>query len=509
MEFLKRLDSGAHWFARLREGSYAVALVGLAIGAAFVFRRLPHANLSLLFLMVVLVIAARWGLWLSIFASVLSFLALNFLFTPPYYTLAVEEQGDFATLLFFLAMAALTGNLAARMRSEMAASQTALARVTGLLDFSRRMAAARNADEARQALVDQVSASCDARAVILAAEQPGIWQLTAQAGIEPERLPEWIGSQDTQRGAPEPKDSPLPKARGWTFFPWHSNGGARNVVGIEEPSIDSDQQMLLAGFCDQASVAIERAALVDRLRDAQLATETERLRAALLSSVSHDLRTPLVSIIGATTSLLEYRSILKLEDRQELLRTVLDEAQRLNRYIQNLLDMTRFGQPPFELKREWIDINDLISSAADRLGSTLDGIQLAVRVNSDTAFLKVQGTLVEQMLVNLLDNAASFTPDGSVIAVEVRQRGGDVIIEVSNDGPVIPENEREKIFDMFYRATLGDRKRAGTGLGLAICRSIANAHGGEITANTRADGTGAMLKIILPTDLNPCDGSQP
>jgi two-component system sensor histidine kinase KdpD len=267
--------------------------------------------------------------------------------------------------------------------------------------------------------------------------------------------------------------------------------------------------MLIDGFCDQASVAVERAALVDQLRDAQLTTETERLRAALLSSVSHDLRTPLVSIIGASTSLLEYRSILKLEDRQELLRTVLDEAQRLNRYIQNLLDMTRFGQPHFDLKREWIDVSDLVASAAERLGSTLDDIHLSVSVDNTAAFLKVQGTLIEQMLVNLLDNAASFAQNESTVAVEISQRDGNVMLEVSNDGPVIPENEREKIFDMFYRATLGDRKRAGTGLGLAICRSIVNAHDGEITANTRADGTGALFRIALPVTANPCDGSQP
>lgn len=475
MELFRRLNAATARSGRLRIGSYAAAaaLVGLAIGAAFVFRRLPHANLSLLFLTVVLVIAARWGLWPSIFASVLSFLALNFFFTQPFYTFAVEEQGDFATLLFFLAMAALTGNLAARMRSETAANRTALERVTGLLEFSRRMAAARGAEEAQQALTDELSATCRARAVILSADT--------------------VSS---------------PRVSGWTFFPWRSGNETRGFVGLEAPEIEPVQKMLMEGLCDQASVAVERATLVDSLRDAQLATETERLRSALLSSVSHDLRTPLASIIGSTTSLLEYRSILKLEDRQELLHTVLDEAQRLNRYIQNLLDMTRFDQQPFELDRQWVDVNDLISSAVHRLGSTLDRVELAVDVTADAAFLKIQGSLIEQVFVNLLDNAASFAPNGSTIELEVRQGPRELVIEISNDGPVIPEEERERIFDMFYRATLGDRNRAGTGLGLAICRSIVTAHGGSIEADIREDGTGAVLRITLPTDLNPCGGPQ-
>ena len=443
-------------------------IVALTLGAAFVFRRLPHANLSLLFLTVVLLIAARFGLWPSIYASVLSFFALNFFFTQPYYTFAVEEEGDFATLLFFLGMAALTGNLAARMRSESAKNRAALARVSALLDFSRQMAAASSADAALEALAERLAKVSGVRALALRAD----------AGEKPDLT-------------------------GWTLLPLKSAGGNVGLAAIDSPEFDAAQRSLIEGLCDQAAIAAERARLVDSLRQAEIIGETERLRAALLSSVSHDLRTPLVSIIGSTSSLLEYRSILKPEDREELLRTVLAEAERLNRYIQNLLDMTRFGGKPLTIDREWIDLNDLVSSAIERLGPVLERVAIDVEVAPDAAFLRVQGALIEQVIVNLLDNAASFAPDGGRVGIRAYRREGSVIIEVENEGPVIPETERERIFDMFHRAAQGDRNRQGTGLGLAICRSIAAAHDGTIEAGTRADGTGALLTLTLPADRAP------
>jgi two-component system sensor histidine kinase KdpD len=482
--------------ATLANYATAAVLVALTVGAAFVFRRLPHANVSLLFLMVVLLIAARFGLGPSIFASLLSFLALNFFFTEPLYTFAVEEEGDFATLLFFLAMAALTGRLAARMRSEAAKNRGALARVSALLDFSRRMAAATGADEALQALVDRLAAASSVRAIALTPGEGGTLALTADSARGTRRPPIDLAAMASAWG--QLTAGGRPRAPGWTLLPLLSGGAAIGIAAVETADMEDDQKALIEGLCDQASIAAERARLVDRLRAAELDGETERLRSALLSSVSHDLRTPLVSIIGATTSLLEYRSILKPEDREELQRTVLGEAERLNRYIQNLLDMTRLGQPSFTIRREWVDLNDLISSAIARLGSVLGPLRVTVNVAEDAALLEVQGALMEQLIVNLLDNAAGFAPAGSAIEIQAFRQDGDTCIEVANEGPVIPEAERERIFDMFYRIAQGDRNRPGAGLGLAICRSIVAAHGGTIAAGTRADGTGALLRIHLP-----------
>ncbi|MGW8368400.1 MAG: DUF4118 domain-containing protein, partial [Gammaproteobacteria bacterium] len=319
------------WTAHKRSalGSFAAAalLVGLTIGAAFVFKRLPHANMSLPFLTVVLVIAARWGLWPSIFASFLSFLALNYFFTQPLYTFAVEEEGDFATLLFFLVMASLTGNLAARMRGEMANNRAALERVSNLLDFSRRMAAARGAREVLQSLADHLSTLCQARAAVLKPDPAGTLQVAALTAPRP-RSSDGFDLQAMASAWRTLSARGHAHVTGWHLFALNSSGHPVGLAAVATTELEPEQRDLIEALCDQAATASERAELVDSLRAAQLVSETERLRSGLLASVSHDLRTPLVSIIGSTTSLLEYRSILKTEDRDELLQTVLDEAQR-------------------------------------------------------------------------------------------------------------------------------------------------------------------------------------
>ena len=479
----------------------AALLVGLTIGAAVVFRRIPHANLALLFLAVVLIIAARWGLWPSIFASVLSFLALNFFFTQPLYTLAVEEQGDFATLLFFLALAGLTGNLAARLRNEAATSRGALERVSALLSFSRRMTAAGSSDAAFRALAERLTEACGVRVAVLRPDERGAYSLAAVAA--PGRRGAGAAAMDdTIELRLAALTTRPPDAPGWTLLPLTSAQRKLGLVAIESESLAGDLKALAEGLCDQASVTSERAELVDTLRRAQVESETEKLRSALLSSVSHDLRTPLASIIGSATTLLEYRDRLDPEDRRELLQTVLDESLRLNRYIQNLLDMTRFGQQSIALDRQWVDLNDLLSSAIERLGSALTSVVLDLKVDPEVALLQVHGALIEQVLVNLLDNAAGFAIEGSTIEVKAYRCDSATVIDVANAGPRIPEGERDRIFDMFYRVEQGDRQRPGTGLGLAICRSIVTAHGGTIRADSRADGTGTLFRVELPASQN-------
>jgi two-component system sensor histidine kinase KdpD len=489
--------------ASFRGYGFAVVMVVLSIVAALVFRRIHHANLSLLFLTAVIIVAARCGLWPSIFSSVMSFLALNFFFTPPFYTFKVEEEGDFATLVFFLAMAALTGNLAARMREETGKSRESLDRVSELLDFSRNMAAIANATGALKALAERLSSILQCSAFAYLPDDKGDLQLRAKSSGEDK-----VASPGTEISAHAWADilrQQTLHAAGWVFLPLVTAGGPVGMVALNVDEIDRDKRALADGLCDQASVAVERTLLVDSLKEAQMESETERLRSALLSSVSHDLRTPLASIIGSTTSVLEYHEVLKPDDRRELLQTVVDEAQRLNRYIQNLLDMTRFGQQPFELQREWVDVNDLVSAAIERLGAVLAKVELEVAVTVDASVIKVQGALLEQVFVNLLDNAAGFSPLNSSMGINVFRDEGAVVIEVSDRGPGIPEHEREKVFDMFYRVSHGDRQRSGTGLGLAICKSVVKAHGGSIEALPGPDGIGTTMRLRLPLAENPTE----
>lgn len=485
--------------APLRNYAAAGALVLFAVGVALTLRRLPHESVSLLFLLAVLIVATRWGLWPSIFASVLSFGALNFFFTAPLYTLDIAEQSDVATLVFFLAMAALTGNLAARMRAEMASNRAALERVSTLLAFSRQIAAASTAERVSKALVDHVASELDATSVAWLANAAGRLTesaVSSRSGDLP--VPVLPSEEDWQAGA-------LPARDGvWSYLPLTTARGRLGLLGVARGDLRYLQRELLGALCEQASIAVERTSLADELRRAELVSEAEQLRSALLSSVSHDLRTPLASIIGSAESVLAYDDRLDPRDRRELLQTVHDEARRLDRYIQNLLDMTRFGRGTFEPDRQWVDLGDLIAAARERLGTALDGLRLEVKVEiaAPAAVLFVHGALIEQALVNLLDNAADFSPPGGTVTIRVYATGDATIVEVADEGPGIGPSERERVFEMFYRAPRGDR-RPGDGLGLAICRSLIAAHGGTVAAVPATAGTGTCMRITLPLASNP------
>lgn len=477
----------------LRLYAAATIAVVLAVGVALVLQRLPRANFSLVFLTAVLIVAARWGLWPSIYASLLGFLALNFFFTPPFYTFRVADEGDVATLIFFLFMAALTGNLAARMRAEMTQNRLALRRISNLYDFSRRIAAAAGANEILQALVDHLSTTLECATVALLPDEGGklVLQASGRGRWQPAASDEEVAARlwaagETGRVGPR-----------W-FLPLATARRRLGLVSLELADLTTEQSKQARTLCDQAALAVERTILVADLEKAHLVSETERLRSALLSSVSHDLRTPLASIIGSTTSLLEYGHTFSAENQRELLETVLGEAERLNRYIQNLLDMTRLGHGNLKLQRDWVDLNDIVSAAVERLHSALTGLELHVDIAADAALLYVHGALIEQGLVNVLDNAARFSPPGGRIDIEARVQGEYVFIDVSDRGPGIPEQDWERIFDMFYSASQGDRRGQGTGLGLAICRGLIEAHGGKVFALAGPVGVGTRIRIALP-----------
>lgn len=476
----------------------AALLVLIAIAVGTVLRRLPHANLSLLFLLAVLVVAAVWGLWPSIFATVLSFLAINFFFTAPLFSFTVEEEGDLASIVFFLAMAALTANLASRMRSEMAENRSALGRVSTLLELSGTMSGVVSIDKALEALRDAILNTLEREVAIwLPDRSSGLRLEVASPNVARQLGVEAHGSV-LRREINDGSHSEAPN-----LLPLELTDGAPGMVVIGGDPLGNEERKFAEGLCEQASLAVKRIMLVDDLRAAQLAAQTEQLRSALLASVSHDLRTPLASIIGSVSSVLEYRDILTPEDQHDLLQTVLEESQRLNRHIQNLLDMTRFGQQQIKLRREWVDWNDLVSSASDRFGLALQRFDLVIDIAPSATLIYVHGTLIEQVLVNILDNAIDFSEPGDEIRVRIHIDGNATVVDVIDRGPGISENEREKVFEMFYMADQPDERRQGVGLGLAICRSIVEAHGGTIRALAARDSGGTCMHIELPIAENP------
>jgi two-component system sensor histidine kinase KdpD len=507
----QRIEPGKPVKVRLDPVAYGAATAVVAAAAAVAFavsEFLPLPNVSLVFMTAVLIVALRFGLWPSLFSSVLSFLAYNFLFTEPYYTLHVSQRGELLTIVFFFIVSVLVGNLAARLKAQVEAMRTTAARTDKLFEFSRKVVAAASLDDVLWASVSHVAQTLKCHALILLPKDGG---LEIAAGFPPEDhlasrdwgAAEWAWEKETVAGW---GSSTLPAAQ-WLFLPLKSKRGRVGLLGVSftasSPQVGGlslEQRRLLDALVDQVAVAVERAQISNDLEEARVTSETEQLRSALLSSVSHDLRTPLVSIIGSATTLAGEAGRLSEADRSQLVQTILEEGERLNRFVQNLLDMTRLGYGALELKKEWSDLREIVGRAARRLEKPLRFHFLEIDVPPQLDPVRADPVLIEQVVANLLDNAAKYAPQGSRITVTARRDGERMLVAVSDEGPGIPAEAREAVFDVFYRVRAGDRQVAGTGLGLAICRGLIEAHGGRILARDGPGGRGTTIEFSLPLE---------
>ncbi len=488
--------------------AYAIstAFVAAALGVALLISQFVDLdNISLVFLAAVLASAVRYGAGPSVFAALLSVLCYNFFFIPPLYTFTIADPANVVALFFFMIVALLTSSLTARTRTQALIAKKQ-ARTTGeLYSFSKKLAGIAKLDDLLWATAHQIASMLKVEVVLLT---PDDGTIAVRAGFPPEdQLDDadlaaakwcWDHNQPAGRGA-----DTLPGAKR-LFLPLRTGRGAVGVLGINRkapgPLFTPDERRLLDALSDQAAVAIERTLLAEDIDEARILAETERLRSSLLTSVSHDLRTPLASIIGTITSLRSFGKLYDDRTRDEMLATAQDEGERLNRFVANLLDMTRLDSGAIELRREMIDLGDLVGSALQRSGKILIRHRVSVDLAPDLPMFPLDFLLMEQVLVNLLDNAAKYAPAGSAIGVAGRGEGAEVVIEVRDEGPGIPPSDLDRIFDKFYRVHGGDRQRAGTGLGLAICRGFVAAHGGTIAAANRSDRHGAVFTIRIPID---------
>jgi two-component system sensor histidine kinase KdpD len=278
-----------------------------------------------------------------------------------------------------------------------------------------------------------------------------------------------------------------------------SSIGVIGVLSKAETGLPAPARHLLEAVGNQTAVSIERVALAADIDQARLREERERLRSAMLTSVSHDLRTPLASILGALSSLKSYSDRYDEATRRELLGTALSEAERLDRFVGNLLNMTRLDAGVIVPKREAVDVGDLVSTTLRRAMPLLKDHVVASTVASELPTLSLDFVLAEQALFNILDNASKYSPAGGRLAIEARRGGSAVEIVVRDEGPGIDPAALDRLFDKFYRADAGDRRRAGTGLGLAIAKGFVEVQGGTITARNRNDRSGAEFVVSYPT----------
>ncbi|RTY79087.1 sensor histidine kinase [Pseudomonas veronii] len=494
---------GLVWF------DYALAVVATVIAAALawaVASVLPLPNISLVFLAAVLLVAVRSSLGPSLMCAALSFLTYDFLFIPPKFSFAIQREEDVLTLLFFLLMAALTGNLAARQRRQLQALRDTQEETSELLDLSRKLTAATDRQAVISAAAHHLEGWSDLDLCLVNRDGQGVWKVETGGPLtftEAERAAaDWAWQHDQPAG----KGTGTLPFGGWWWWPLSSEEGPLGLLGVSaKPGMElsGQRRRLLIALSQPLAQALARAQLAQELESARLHGETEQLRSALLASVSHDLRTPLTSMRGSIDSLLALGEAIPLEDRRELLEGTRDEAERLDRYIQNLLDMTRLGHGALKLARDWVSPGDIVGSALGRLRAVLAPLQVRIDVPSELPLLYVHAALIEQALVNVLENAARFSPAQGHLHVSAGVSDNQLFFAVADEGPGIPEDERAKIFDMFYTAARGDRGGQGTGLGLAICQGMVGAHGGHISVADGIGGRGTCITLFLPLPTQP------
>ncbi|MFJ2482986.1 DUF4118 domain-containing protein [Pseudomonas sp. NPDC087598] len=488
---------------------YALALVATVLASALawaVSSVLPLPNISLVFLAAVLLVAVRSSLGPALACAALSFLTYDFLFIPPNFSFSIQREEDVLTLLFFLLMAALTGNLAARQRRQLQALRDTQEETTELLDLSRKLTAATDRQAVVSAAAQHLNGWSDLQLCLLNRDGQGGWKVETGGPLEfteAERAAaDWAWQHDQPAGM---GTGTLPFGR-WWWWPLSVEDGPLALLGVgakEGQTLSGQRRRLLTALSQPLAQALARAQLADDLEAARLHGETEQLRSALLASVSHDLRTPLTSMRGSIDSLLALGEAIPLEDRRELLEGTRDEAERLDRYIQNLLDMTRLGHGALKLARDWVSPADIVGSSLNRLRAVLAPLQVSTEVPAELPLLFVHAALIEQALVNVLENAARFSPSHGRLQLSAGANDDEIFFSVSDEGPGIPEDERAKIFDMFYTAARGDRGGQGTGLGLAICQGMVGAHGGRISVADGIDGRGTCITLHLPLQTQP------
>ncbi len=485
---------------------WATGWVGLAGIIAYALRRWhiadAEADTVLLFLAAVGWTSFRYSRGPAIYASVLAVLVFDFFFVPPYLTLAVRDAQYLVTFIVMLVIGLVISTLTSRLRSQVESTRRRERRTSSLLELGKQLCS----------LYGDVflASAAGGRVAEMIGGEVAIYLKQPNGGAEPVygqdsaivrhsvSLPvaQWVIGHDQMAGA---GTNTLPNAIA-LFLPLTGSQQTYGAIAVRAPIperlLDPEVRRLLEACANQLALALERDHLAIEAADARIQAEAEQVRSSLLSSVSHDLRTPLAAVAGASSSLLEAAS-LDEPTRRQLLETVADETARLNRLLENILQMSKLEAGAAAPSRQWHVLEELVGSALHRARRELSHHEVSVQLRGDLPLLHVDGLLMEQVFVNLLENAARHTPAGTEVTIQAAADGEHVRIAVSDKGPGLPAGAEERIFDKFYRASQTSDSGRGSGLGLAICRAIVQAHSGTITAANRPGG-GAEFVIRLP-----------
>jgi two-component system, OmpR family, sensor histidine kinase KdpD len=484
----------------------------IAVGglAAMALRTLHLAdsqvNTVMLLLAAVAFVAVRFGRGPAIFASVLAVLAFDFFFVQPFLTFAVSDAQYVVTFGVMLVISLIISTLTSRLKHQVESSRLRERRTSSLYQLGKQLSSLYGGVFLVSAAAKKVAEMCGGEVAVYLQQTSGPPQLAygydtaiAKHSVSVS-VAQWVIEHDQIAG---PATNTLPNAAG-LFIPLAASQRVLGAIAVRVPDperlLDPEQRQMLEACANQLALALERDQMVIAAAEARIQAEAEQVRNTLLSGVSHDLKTPLAAIAGASSSLLEATS-LDDNTRRQLLETVADEAARLNRLLENILQMSKLDAGAVKPNAQWHVLEEIVGSALRRTARELENHTVDVRLPKDLPLISVDGILLEQVLVNLLDNAARYTPPKTAIVISASVDGKWLRLCVSDNGPGLPSGSEDRIFEKFFRATLAADGGRGSGLGLAICRAIAQIHGGTITAANRPGG-GAEFVLRLPLAEN-------
>ena len=489
----------------------ALAVSVLCTGIAAVMRQghLAETNVVMVYLLGVVLVAALWGRGPGILASILGVSAFDFFFVEPFYTFAVRDTQYFITFGVMLAIAVLISSLTARIRQQADSSRRRERRTAALYNLSRTLASTAGLRQLAASAEMHLSESLASEVAILLPDDNQQLQTSPTSpssfADSPRELAvaQWAFQHGQMAGA---GTDTLPDAHA-LYLPIAASHGCVGVLAVRPIDLgrfsDPDQRQQLEAMASQIALAIERAGLAEQSEKVLVQAQTEQVRSALLSSVSHDLRTPLAVIAGASSSLLEEDHGLAEATQKEMLQTIYDESNRLSLLVDNLLSITRIESGAVEVNKQWHPAEELVGSALGRMQDILAGRAVNLHLGDEPLLVKLDGVLVEQVLINLLENAAKYTPAGSPVDVSVAARGPEVLFEVADRGSGVSDAEKEEVFAKFRRGSEARKSpKRGAGLGLAICRAVVAVHGGRIWVKDR-EGGGARFLFTIPLEGPP------
>ena len=492
---------------------YGLVLTALvSICALLLDRTLHETNIALLYLLPVLLIAHQWGRWPSYITAIASIVTYDFFFIPPYYTLTVSDMRYLGSVIIFLLVSFIIGGRTERLRKEAAFARQRERSTQTLYEISRQLANLHQMPDILRTLIRSALDSLDRPILLflpddnntLAMQATSNAESGARLSAQEMSIAAWVYQHGRLAGAGTDTN---PHAA-YLYLPLSTRGNTLGVLGlaVKNRPLSLEERRLVEAWTNLAALAIERVQLSERVRQANILTESEKLRTALFNSVSHELRTPLASIIGCSSALAEERQLFSLDEQTSLLDNIRDSAARMDRIVANLLDSARLEQGRLHLKVDWCDLEDLVGAALQQLGPILGKRPVDINLPDKLPLIKGDFVLLEQVLANLIENAHKYSPLDAPITICAKVNEKKLLLSVADHGPGVNESEIPQLFEKFYRSASTSHV-FGTGLGLSIVKGIAEAHGGSVIARNIPDG-GALFSLALPIGAQPGKAGQ-